>query len=88
MAYITLTNTTLTEAQATSLNDYISNEVTAGNTDGIKISVTRTGVVDGDNQPLVLNQRSWKDSASATAYIAYNSTVGGTIIYSDVVTPL
>jgi hypothetical protein len=88
MAYLTLTNLVLSDAQQASLSSYVDNQVTATNTDGIRISVYRSGVADTDGNPLVLTQRSWKDSTSANAYLDYINTLGGTVVYAQVVAPL
>ena len=88
MAYLTLVNVDLSEAQLTTLNTYIDAQVTAGNTDGIKASVIRNGVVDSSNLPLALGQRNWIDSTSATAFLTYIGTLGGTVNYAQVVAPL
>ena len=88
MAYLTLSNVDLDAAQQTSLNSYISSEITAGNTDGVKITVTRNGVNTVDQQPMSLIQRSWKDSTSANAYINFVGAQGGTVNYGAVVNPL
>jgi len=88
MAYLTLTNLDLNETQRTSLDSYITSETTAGNTDSIKTTVTRTGVNNADNLAINLIQRSWKDSASANAFVSYCGNLGGTVVYSVVVAPL
>jgi hypothetical protein len=88
MSYLTLTNANLTEAQASDLNAYTAAQITSGNTDGIRVNVTRNGVVDSDNQPVLLIQRNWADNASASAYIAYVNTLDGTVNYAEIVAPL
>jgi len=93
MAYLTLSNVDLDPAQQTSLNSYISSETTAGNTDGVKIAVTRNGVniagTPGERpEPWSLTQRAWKDSASANAYLSYLTSLGGTVNYAVAVNPL
>ena len=88
MSYLTLTNADLTEAQISTVDAYITTQTTSGNTDGIRANVTRNGVVDGSALPLELVQRNWADSASASAYIAYINTLGGTVNYAEVVAPL
>jgi len=91
MAYLTLTNLNLTEAQLSSLNTYVDSETTAGNTDGIITNVTRNGVDIAGTvpaEPMGLVQRSWKDSASANAYINFVGALGGTVNYTAVINPL
>ena len=88
MAYLTLTNVDLSEAQLASLNTYIDAQVTAGNTNGIRATVTQNGVVDSGSQLLNLIERDWKDSASATAFVNYIASLGGTVNYAQVVAPL
>jgi len=89
MAYLTLTNLELnTEQQRANLDSYITSEITAGNTDGIKITVTREDVNTADQAPMNLNQRSWKDSVSANAFISYINSLGATVNYVAVVNPL
>jgi hypothetical protein len=83
MAYTTLTKaSSVTAEQAASIDSYISSEITAGNTDGVVTSVTRTGV------DTALIERSWKDSASATAYISFFGSIGAPVTYAAVVNPL
>jgi hypothetical protein len=88
MAYLTLTNLIATDAQKATLLAHIADETNSGNTDGISTSVTRIGILDESGQLLSLSQRSWKDSASANAYIAYVNTIGCTVTYAEVVAPL
>ena len=89
MAYLTLTNVDLdTEQQLADLNAHLTIEMAAGNTDGIATKVTLNGVNTADQQPMNLNQRSWKDSASANAYISYLPSLVGTVNYGVVVNPL
>jgi hypothetical protein len=82
MAYLTLTNYDGTEAQIANVNTYVTTQMAAGNTDGIKTQVTVT------DQNWNLIQRNWKDSASATAFIAYVNSLGATVNYAVVVNPL
>ena len=82
MAYLTLTNYDGTEAQQADVNAYIATQMTAGNTDGIKINVVL------NDQSWNLIQRNWKDSASANAFISYINSLGATVNYVAVVNPL
>jgi len=82
MAYLTLTNYDGTDAQQADVAAYVTTQMTAGNTDGVKLQATLT------NQSWNLIQRNWKDSASANAFISYINSLGVTVNYAAVVNPL
>jgi hypothetical protein len=70
MATKTLTSfdRTLTEAEIVTINNYVSAEMTAGNTDGVNTQVYRTGV------SYSLLEREWSNSGAANAFITFVTT--------------
>jgi hypothetical protein len=89
MAYLTLStfNRNLTEAELTSISNYISTEMGSGNTDGITDNVTRTGI-NANGAAVSLSQRQWISDASASTYLAFLNTFSPAPTYAQVVAPL
>ena len=88
MAYLTLVNQALEGDAFTSYINYITAQTNAGTTDGIRVTVFRSGVYDTDNVALPLVQRSWSTSDAANAYIAFSNTLSPAPVYAQVVAPL
>ena len=81
MTYITLVQVELNAEQQTQLDNYITTAMVAGNTNGIKCSVQRVGVLGQ------CVQREWNSDTSASDSITFLNTLA-TPSYAVVVAPL
>jgi hypothetical protein len=89
MSYITLYHfDNQTSEQVAAVTNYVTGQQTSGTTDGIAITVTRSGVTNPDGSTMNLLQRNWSSSEAAAAFITFLNGLNPAPVYAQAVAPL